>query len=966
VADFNRIVGEIRILVESADRTDQPQAAALAKEYAAVCAEANGRLNRCFSFLRRGLRSEALHLAKAEPDLLDMVGVLDFPERDEWDQLTIANGWTRAPSLAIESAHALNEAYAQEYPLEGLLRTHRLLALARSAVAPRLETMRKIAWLDSNNPIWGEDIRRFEKVRQEELGQAIPIAYANRNAAALQAILREVESSEWLAAPPQSLVTLARTSALQVRQEEIRKKLQDLLGSLHKARVTHDTMLGQKLWEQWQSLIAGAKLPPDDPLRGLAQPARDWLDREDRREASETAYREALSNLEQALERKEMQPTLAELEQAVLGFGRGLPQVVQARLKERYRAFERLTRLRARLILAGVGAATMALIGLVAWSNARLARSRETQQASAKIESMLEAGKMEEAREVLDHLESDYPGASQLDEIAGVVDRLETLERAERDRAAQFLAAMTEVRATPLTQEGVPALETARRLARLPYEKSQVEQLASQRQAVLERERDRVDRKLRPWVEAFRDRIGKAESLVKQSPESKQTEEVLASLRSEIPALRDEAAHAGMEVRKEAMACLTRYEAMSASRATSLEQNRMLESMINAAGSIVQGDDVKSFLDVCARYTGKFPDDARAESLRKLVNEQILWQSVVAWSAMVRSWPSPVTSIAPKDAKDRLEQLTQFRVANPRLATPEILEKYQKYVEATARLGLLGGDDPPAQLRRLFSKPLVNKVWMLNTRNGKVYYTLKEPQRAGSGYRIDSLVTIDCSERPVFIPKSNFLKLGLAPQSEIATEVKNSLLRAADSQTLWDAVMVKILTSVRNEPELDPVLKVILLKGAIQAASEGSASLAEALSDHLRMIEDAQLNLNVTWVDPDDAKAELERHRAQDVLARLPSFEPCAEKAKMLRQLLEDQIAQVYWPVGLLLKGGDGIWRCRSPQPIPPETELFALAPQGSWKRIGKATGNNGELAPEPGVPDLIEGRLVFIHRRAG
>jgi hypothetical protein len=964
--DFDRVVGEIRIFLQSADRTDQPESAALAKEYAAACAEANERLNRCFSFLRQGLRSEALHLAKAEPELLDMVGVLDFPERTEWDELTIAYGWTKAPSIAVEVAHSLNEAYAQEDPLEDLLRSHRLLALARGPLAPRLDTMRKIAQLDSNNPIWEEDIRRFEKARQEELTQAIPIAHANRNATALEASLREIESFGWLAAPPQSLLTLARTSALEVRQEGTRKKLQALLGSLHKARTSHDPVLGRKLWEQWQSLVGDADVPPADPLHGLAQSARDWLDREDRREANEMAYRESLSDLEQALEDGETRQVLAELEQAVLGFGRGLPQVVQVRLKERYQTLKRSARLRDRLVLAGVGAVTLALIGLVAWSNARYARSHGTQQAAANIESLLEAQKIDEAREVLDHLESVYSGASQSDEMASIINRLETLERGERDRAARFASSLVEIRNALSSQEDVPALETARRLARLPSEKSQVEQLASKRQAILEHERAQFDQKLRPWIDDFRTRTGQAEILLKQSPTNKEAEVILASLRTELLKLKDEAARASTNVRRDAMACLSKFEALDTSRATALEQNEMLGSMVQAASSVVQVDDVRSFLHLCELYTGKFQDDPRAQALRNLGDEQLLWDSVIAWSAMVQSWPSPVTLLAPKDAKERLEQLAQFRAANPRFPTPAILENYRRYVEATARLSSSGDDDPRSQLRRLFSNPLVANAWRLNTLNGQVYYTLKQPMERDTGYLIQSPVNTDGIEKPVFISRSNLLRVGRAPQSEIAKKVNVLLARAADSQSVWDAMMVELLTSIQKDSALDPVLKVILLKGTIQAASQGSASLAEVLSDHLRMIEDGRLNLNVDWFDPDDPKASLERPRALDLLARLTSFEPCLEKAKKSRQLLEMGMDEIYRPVGLLLKGEDGTWRCRSSRPIPSETEFFAIVPQGSWKRIGKGSGNDGAIVPEPGAPGFVEGRLVFTRVRVG
>src|SRR5207302_1550075 len=82
------------------------------------CEDVNQRLRRCEEFLQRGLRTEAIQFAQVEPPLLDILAVLDFPERSRWAELSLASSLPQVQRLRIESAEALNKAFAEEKALE--------------------------------------------------------------------------------------------------------------------------------------------------------------------------------------------------------------------------------------------------------------------------------------------------------------------------------------------------------------------------------------------------------------------------------------------------------------------------------------------------------------------------------------------------------------------------------------------------------------------------------------------------------------------------------------------------------------------------------------------------------------------------------------------------------------------------------------------------------------------------------
>jgi hypothetical protein len=82
MADFHRIVEQIRTTLHSGDPGHNVRLAGLATAYAEACAEAAQRLGRCHRLLQQGLRSEAIQLAESEPKLLDSLAISVGPAGD--------------------------------------------------------------------------------------------------------------------------------------------------------------------------------------------------------------------------------------------------------------------------------------------------------------------------------------------------------------------------------------------------------------------------------------------------------------------------------------------------------------------------------------------------------------------------------------------------------------------------------------------------------------------------------------------------------------------------------------------------------------------------------------------------------------------------------------------------------------------------------------------------------------------
>ena len=98
--DYQRIVDDVRSSMFSNSMEGVDFLRGAAADYSVACDEINERLRRCGALLRQGLRSEAIHLAEIEPNLLDVVATLDFPERAAMGANRLAL-WDRAAGAAV-------------------------------------------------------------------------------------------------------------------------------------------------------------------------------------------------------------------------------------------------------------------------------------------------------------------------------------------------------------------------------------------------------------------------------------------------------------------------------------------------------------------------------------------------------------------------------------------------------------------------------------------------------------------------------------------------------------------------------------------------------------------------------------------------------------------------------------------------------------------------------------------------
>ena len=291
MSDYQRVVEDVRSAMHTYSPETLDFVSAAAANYTTACNEVNDRLRHCAELLKKGLRSEALHLCEIEPNLLDATAVLDVADLQQWNEVLFGYGIAPAPPLLMDVAADLNEAYTAEQPLAALLRRHRLLALGQGSLRTRIDCMHNLAQLDKDNRVWSDDLSTFEQQRQNQLRQEAGEALQRADLPRLLQVECEVLQGPWSVPPPPALVqSIGNLRAGLVRQQAC-QELERLVPDLNQAMLQANSDSGRRIRQQWHAALRIAELPSDSPLLACAARSLNWLGEEDARQEQERGTR---------------------------------------------------------------------------------------------------------------------------------------------------------------------------------------------------------------------------------------------------------------------------------------------------------------------------------------------------------------------------------------------------------------------------------------------------------------------------------------------------------------------------------------------------------------------------------------------------------------------------------------------------------------------------------------------------
>ncbi|MGB4739009.1 MAG: hypothetical protein WBH50_12520, partial [Fuerstiella sp.] len=192
IAEIHELLESVRVTLASSMNPNREQLERLHSELDAEIRSANKRLRECDALLSEGHRSEAIQLAEQEPNLLEVVSILDFHELAEWNDFVAELGLTVTPELQIDIATDINGAYSEDEPLERLMKKFRVLSLARAPLRSRIDLLRQIAKRDVGTAYWKDDLKSYEETRIRQISDESREAISSRNYAEVRRLADEL------------------------------------------------------------------------------------------------------------------------------------------------------------------------------------------------------------------------------------------------------------------------------------------------------------------------------------------------------------------------------------------------------------------------------------------------------------------------------------------------------------------------------------------------------------------------------------------------------------------------------------------------------------------------------------------------------------------------------------------------------------------------------------------------------
>lgn len=302
MADLYELIERIQVTLASSSSPAKEQLRELHGELTTQIRRANKRLRECDTLMAKGLRSEAVQLAEQEPQLLDVVAILDFPELPEWNDFVAELGLTVAPELQIEIAADLNRAYSDDGPLKSHMKRFRISSLLRAPLKARIALLRKIAEVDAGNPIWENDLRSYEEARHRQMKDQFQIASRNQDFGELRELARELHG-KWLLPPQKKFIQRVDEEVQSLQQVAAEQRLEELAEDLQDAYNSEDFSWASSIRKEWEPVLRSCGQSDGvNKLQRLVQPVLRWVSQQQIHMQNEAKFEEAVQKLQRAID----------------------------------------------------------------------------------------------------------------------------------------------------------------------------------------------------------------------------------------------------------------------------------------------------------------------------------------------------------------------------------------------------------------------------------------------------------------------------------------------------------------------------------------------------------------------------------------------------------------------------------------------------------------------------------------
>ncbi|WP_437229469.1 hypothetical protein SH661x_001457 [Planctomicrobium sp. SH661] len=977
MSDYQQIVDEIRFALQSEDCEFTEELRVAAGEYALACHEVNLRLRKIETYLDGGLRSEAIQLAEGPPSVEEIVGLLNFPEMEAWEDVVAIYDLPRSEALNLQVVGKLNEAQLIELPLQNLLSRHRLLALHRAPLKLRLNVLRQLRNADPETTSWEDDVRTFEKARFQEMAEEIRTAQRQGDLPQLKLLQKDLADGNWLEIPPARLIHSIKNSAAELTKQVAFRQLEELAQQLENAFSELDFPKARELSVQWKDALrrAGPAFPTA-PQEQVA-PVLGWVQDEEEREAAERKFQQLTATLERELDQATSTEELDRLVHEIQRLDRDVPELLALRYQNRREALQisqtRLHRLQLGSALAVVIAVAVGIGFLVRHQ----LQASEADRVASHVEQLLENHQVDEAKSVL----SKRNDIARWDRLSALQTRIDKELKDEQERQVLYQNSLALAREAKTHEQIMNALQQARTHARTPEEKRTLTEIERNHQTRHDEEMMTRESELGESIRVTGEQLAKLDREMGTGTGDQKTGEAVVGLAEVIGELQKKSVGLRPEFAAQVRLLSARRKELEDLRNQRLlQQQRLADLTLQAQISSALGNPAEAvdrYRDSLLAFADSIPQEKAAAMYRERTKEDMYWKAALTWAGHVNTWqdtwPRDLTEMS-----KRISTCRTFITSHSGAPDTALAKRYADQLEAlTSITGHIDGSGTGLQTRmeRIFSSPLVEKSACVKIRDGRIFYVPEGTRiqtngipnfRFYVGYGNEDL---DTQKK---IPTEDFVSHTPAPSPSqvIATFVKARVFSTPPEQ--WNVFCQELSLKILDDAELNPFLKLDLLKRCLEVSASGDLFLKDQLEPHLKHLQGAAINPLARWMNPDDVEGKRSTEDAKQILThfqRLKSLDDVWRDADKQRAEFSRALQRSVSIVGWLQPGQQWTCHMKDCEQAPDGDLLVIFVPDGSkeseWRTIGRVA--NGTMQFKHGTNEfLAAGRPVFADQRSG
>jgi len=436
-----RLVAQIRGVIETGKSPGDVDAASIAAEYSQLCSTANERLRLCKRYLSKGMLSEAMHVAEAKPVLLDLCGILDFIGVEEWTDICTRNGWAVPERIDAGAVTVLNEHYSSAMVLEPTIKKYRR-AVRENDTSGCIRLLRQILVLDPDNRNWEQDLRAFEKTRLSEIQTASQAAAKKGDSATLSGLLREIDD-DWLVEPDPQLREAVQAAYRTLRELETAVEGRRVVSAISDAYSALDFERLQSRICEYEALLTGGYFIPDASTLTQFDEANEWFLAEKARRDADRAYEDDLKALKTELNRDRPRDELQRIWMSLVAHRRDIPEDLAHRAQAAIETIRILAVRKKRRVLLATVCACFAVVSCILGVVWRWQYLKEEAYWCGELEAAFEGYDLADFREILSEIPEYRPTLfgsflASSESVQGWAQREEELELRVQERTASF------------------------------------------------------------------------------------------------------------------------------------------------------------------------------------------------------------------------------------------------------------------------------------------------------------------------------------------------------------------------------------------------------------------------------------------------------------------------------------------------------------------------------------------------